>query len=265
MARVALPESRLRARRKRRRTRLAIACGIVVFLLAGALAGASYLPFLQIREVVVSGAQTLEVDIVKEYAQGQLAGRYLLLFPKDNIFLYPKHAIAQGLLSKYPELRAADVGAVNFHTIGVEVAEREPKAKWCTGDVCYLMDQGGVVYGSAYGAEGFVAYRGKTQGSTLPMQYLTPERFEALFALVDALAHNPEAGAVVEAAVDHNNDVFVEFESGFVLKLALDDAGGDVFERFNLALRAQPLAGRPLREVEYLDLRFGDKLYYKLK
>ena len=55
------------------------------------------------------------------------------------------------------------------------------------------------------------------------------------------------------------------FASGFVLKFALSDAGGDVFERFSLALAAEPFLGRSLSDFLYLDLRFGDKLYYKLK
>jgi len=46
---------------------------------------------------------------------------------------------------------------------------------------------------------------------------------------------------------------------------ALSDSGGDVYERFVLALTAEPFEGRSTGDFEYLDLRFGDRLYYKLR
>ncbi len=265
MARVELPQSRLRARRKRRRLRLALVCGAGVLLLFGIVVGLSYLPFLQVREVAVSGTATLATSTIESYIQQQIAGRYAYVFPKRNIFLYPKQAISLGLLAEFPELRAADVHAANFHTIAAEVAEREQKALWCQGEHCYRMDQSGVVYAPAAGGEDLVAYYGRATGERLPRHYLTPESFESLFALVDALSQKPDQGRVQSVYVDAQGDAEAVFTNGFTLKFALGDAGGDVFERFSLALGAEPFLGRALSEFLYLDLRFGDKLYYKLK
>lgn len=266
MARVELPQSRLRARRRRRRSRLVLVCCVGVLLLLGALVGLSYLPFLQIKEVAVSGTTTLATSTLESYIKKEIAGQFAYVFPKKNIFLYPKQAIALGLLAEFPELRAADVHAENFHTIAAEVVEREQKALWCQGDYCYLMDQGGTVYAPAPDvASSLVAYYGEAVGERLPRQYLSAERFESLSALVDALSQKVEQGIVESVYVDAQGDAEAVFDSGFVLKFALADAGGDVFERFTLALGAEPFAGHGLAEFEYLDLRFGDKLYYKLK
>jgi cell division septal protein FtsQ len=265
MARVELPQSRLRARRKRMRVRLAlVSLGALVLLLA-VVVGLSYLPFLQVRDVVVSGTTTLATSTIAGYIEGQIAGHYLLVVPKRNIFIYPKHSIADGLLKKFPELRAADVHAGNFHTIAADVVEREPKALWCESQQCYLMDQGGVVYASAEGTDGFVSYLGYAEGESLPRQYLTPEKFESLFALVDAVSQKLPDTPVETVAIDAQQDAEATLSNGFVVKFALGDAGGDVFERFTLALASGPFAEHSLGDFEYLDLRFGDKLYYKLK
>jgi cell division septal protein FtsQ len=265
MARVELPQSRLRARRKRMRARLAlVSLGGLVLLLA-AVVGLSYLPFLQVRGVEVSGQKTLATSTIAGYIEGQIAGSYLLIIPKRNIFIYPKRAIADGLLKRFPELRAADVHAANFHTIAADVVEREQKALWCQGEQCYLMDQTGVVYAPAGAQEGFVLYRGHTEGESLPRQYLTPDRFESLFALVDAVSQKVPDSPVETVAVDAQLDAEATLRSGFVLKFALGDAGGDVFERFVLALTSGPFLEHALGDFQYLDLRFGDKLYYKLK
>ena len=89
--------------------------------------GLSYLPFLQVREVEVSGTKTLATSTIAAYIEGQIAGHYLLVLPKRNIFIYPKRAIADGLLKRFPELRAADVHAASFHAIAADVVEREQK------------------------------------------------------------------------------------------------------------------------------------------
>jgi len=62
-----------------------------------------------------------------------------------------------------------------------------------------------------------------------------------------------------------NKDVSVRFANSFTLRFALSDAGGDIFERFSLALTSEPMKAHKLSDFQYLDLRFGDKLYYKLK
>jgi cell division septal protein FtsQ len=244
----------------------AVSLGAIA-LLAAIVVGLSYLPFLQIRGVEVSGTKTLATSTIAGYIESQIAGAYLLVIPKRNIFIYPKRAIADGLLKRFPELRAADVHAKNFHTIAADVVEREPKALWCQGGSCYLMDQDGVVYAyaPADAQSSFVRYSGHTEGALLPRQYLTPEKFESLFALADAVSQKVPDSPVETVAVDSNNDAEATLSNGFVLKFALGDAGGDVFERFVLALASGPFAEHALGDFEYLDLRFGDKLYYKLK
>lgn len=227
--------------------------------------GISYIPFVQIRGVAVSGAQTLATSTVANYVESHIAGRYLFVIPKRNIFLYPKDTIADGLLASFPELKVADVHAGDFHTLEVEVVEREPKALWCQGTDCYLMDQEGVVYAPAHERDGFVQYHGSTRGDRLPRQYLNADQFEALFSLVDALSQKVATSRITRVSIDNHADVEAEFDNGFMLKFALGDASGDTFERFSVALTAGPFVEHSLSEFLYLDLRFGDKLYYKLK
>ena len=52
----------------------------------------------------------------------------------------------------------------------------------------------------------------------------------------------------------------MRFVNGFVLKFALNDQAGDIFERFSLALDSAPFGAHQLSEFEYLDLRFGGQV-----
>ena len=99
----------------------------------------------------------------------------------------------------------------------------------------------------------------------MPEQYLAPGAFNSLSALIDAIAQNQPQDVITSVEVDSSNDVHVGFASGFMLLFPLSADGGDVYNRFILALQSDVFAGRTIADFEYLDLRFGNKLYYKLK
>lgn len=247
--------------------RVFLVAGGGVLLLFGLIAGASHIPALLIGDIRISGSETVASSTLRLKAEGYLKGSYAFVFPKRNIFLYPKHEIRNSLLDTYPVLASADVHAVDFHTIAVNVVERHPRALWCNESRCYLMDENGVVYAEAptFSEPIYISYSGEASGAGLPKQYLTPTQFQSLSALVDAIAQRLPEEQAFAVHVDGVHDVGVLFESGFRIVFPLFDQGGDIFERFTLALKSEPLTQNPLSAFEYLDLRFGDKLYYKLK
>ena len=234
--------------------------GMVLLLLVLLGMGAVVLsraPFLRITTVMVEGAETLAAERVAEFVEKEFAGRYWGLFAKNNIFLYPKGSLIAALLAEYPVLRSAQLRAADFHTVSVSVVERHPRAIWC-GSVCYLMDEDAVTYAPApvFSEPVYIVYRGER---------LSAEEFRALSTLVDAVSKLQAQDKVEIVAVDAERDVRVGFASGFELLFALSEAGGDVFERFSLVLVAEPFQHRTLADFEYLDLRWGYKLYYKVR
>jgi len=271
VARVALPESKIKARRKRRRI---IALSLAVLCVAVLCAGFVWLAnasFAQISTIEISGAQTIATSTIEQKVKAQLVGSYLYLFPKNNILFYPNRAIESVLVGSIPAIASVSVHAENFHTISVSIVERHPKAVWCGSDPhnpqpCFLMDESGRAYGAAldFSNNVYTRYFGSLT-SNAPKQYLSPSEFRSLSALVDTVATSQKTMKLVSVFVDQNRDVYVVFDSGFTLLFALSADGGDVYQRFTLALQSEPFKSHALSEFEYLDLRFGDKLYYKLK
>lgn len=268
MARVDLPQSRLRTRRRRRRWLLGGALALALLLILGGLAWASRAPFLRVTSVQVIGAQAVASTSIAQFAWDELSGAYGWLFARNNIFLYPRQTIAGQLLLQNPSLRAVDVHAQDFHTVVIKVTERTPVALWCD-TYCYYMDEQGFVYAPAPqdGTPAYISYQGPIATTTEVglRQYLTTEEFQSLAALMAALAQKMPDNPVGQVAVDDNLDTRVYFQNSFLLMFNLKDDGGDVFERFILALSSDVFKDKTTADFEYLDLRFGDKLYYKLK
>ncbi len=275
MARPAVSSGRLKRRRRNRRYLIGGGAFFALVLIIAGLAWLSHASFLRVTDVMVTGTQSLPTSTLADYARKQMEGSYLLLFAKDDIFLYPRASIQAGLLKQYPTLRQVDVHAKDFHTVEVAVAERQPVALWCpsagSGQAggCLYMDEGGLIYAPAptYNDNPYISYSGPVATTTEPRlrQFLTSERFQSLAALVAALAQKEPNDPLTKVAVDDSLDARAYFSDGFVLIFSLKDDGGDVFQRFNLALQSDAFTGKTLSDFEYLDLRFGDKLYYKAK
>ncbi|HVV14907.1 MAG TPA: hypothetical protein VHD55_00675 [Candidatus Paceibacterota bacterium] len=272
MARVQLPVSKLKARKRRRRV-LAL-----VFALAGALALAAgaialtWAPFLRIQKLEVAGVSSVNKELVEEQIRKSLSGAYWGVFPRDNIFLYSKAEMRARLLSQFPVFASASLSSEGFDGLRVDLVERKPAALWCgegpeLSGSCLTLDESGAAYTLAADFSGsvYARYTGALPQGPLPRQFLAPEQFRGLAAFVSELSGKLSSTSISVVAVGGDGDVQVVCENGFRLVFSLDDNGADVLERFALALTAGPFATHKLSDFEYLDLRFGDKLYYKLK
>jgi len=232
-------------------------------------------PLVRVATIDISGVESVTMAELREAVRNKLSGTYLFVIPKDSIFFYPKRTIEQSLIERFPELKSVAVRAENFDTLAVAVAERSPQALWCGAGAsstgCVLMDEGGVVYAPAadFSGDAYVQYFGTVTpllaGAPLATQYLTEKNYRELSALVVAIGETQKDDPIGQVVVDENNDVRIYFWKDFLLIFSLNDNSADVYERFTLALTAEPFTTHALPDFEYLDLRFGDKLYYKLK
>src|SRR6185437_9408778 len=268
MARVSLPQSKIKARRKKRRIALASMVGAALLVILALVVWLCNASFLRITTLNAS-------DIANETLQ-DIAGSYLYVFPKNNIFLYPKFKTEADLAQQMPTIAKVTVEAKDFHTLQVVVTERARKALWCGGSAadagpCFWLDQDGVAYAAASdlslsleATSSYEKYYGALTGNT-PQNYLTPDQFHSLSALVDALEQKQLNNPITSIEVDGAGDVRVTFADNFVLIFSLSDAGADVYSRFLLVLGSDAFAGHSLADFAYLDLRFGDKVYYKLR
>lgn len=273
--RVQLPESKLRRKRRIMRTRLAIVLGVLAVVLFGVVVGLSWLPYIRIHAITVSGQTTLSEDTLRSFTADKISGRSLFIFPKNNILSYAREDIRKKILAEFPQVRQVSIRAKNPQTVEVSVTERTPQSLWCdilpTNNPCLLMDGNGFAYVPEAGSStaALIRYTGNastTPGYTaavVPRQFLTPEQFIPLQALVSAISENQKDNPVLEVAVDEHGDVAARFANNFILKFVLAEAGKDVYQRYTIALSSAPFVGKSTGDFEYLDLRFGDKLYFK--
>lgn len=266
----ALPPSKLRERRRRARAWRFAALGALALLLFCAAVGFFHIKAFLVRDVRIAGASTVPAEDIERVVREELSGRYFFVFPKNNAFIYSDAALSARLAREFPKLNHIDVSLENFHAIAVSVTERSPSALFCGASFdeplvpCLFMDEEGVAYEAApeFSDNAYMRFYG---GKALAPgdRYLSLEEYRPLFVLAEAMKGAGLSPARVE--VDDNGDVLLVDQSGASVRFTMRQKPEDLLKALTAARESEALAGKSFEEIEYLDLRFGNRLYYKAR
>jgi hypothetical protein len=273
--------SKLRARRRKL---LFIRTGIAIFaavLIIGGFSLVSKLKMLSVSAVTFSGNQVVTNTELQEVVDMSLRGNYLGLFSKRNILLFPKKHILASVADAFPRIQTADLELEDTNSIRITVEERKPHALWCDHVAlldedqirkgCYFMDDHGLIFAPApyFSGSVFFRYFGAVKGEPVGLRYLSEDMFKALELLRQDLAEIDIPVAGIE--VKDNNEIEILFtqsvkqgaaRTGKILA-TMNDLGR-TFENVETFVRESRVSDRKfLDNVEYIDVRFGNKVFYK--
>jgi len=127
------------------------------------------------------------------------------------------------------------------------------------------MDDGGFVFAEneATSSPHEYVFEGGVATSSRPIgQSFVPAHLPGILVLLQTLSQAglPPTGA----SVDNEQDFSVPLQNGFYVKASFGEDAGLLVKNLQLVLSSDALQGKQA-EIEYIDLRFGDKVYYKLK
>jgi cell division septal protein FtsQ len=261
----------LRARRRRARLAWIVGALILCAALVYGVHWVSYLPFLNIASIEVSGAHDIPTELVRTYADSVIHDGSYHFLSRSNIFLYPKQALARDIVADFPGIHAAEVSrdGVFSQRLSIRIEERQPFAQWCEGESCFVLDDGGYIYSSLDASStaplpNAYIFSGPLASSTPPIgQTFIPGHMPGVVALLTILQQ--QTGLVPQTiSVADEQDFTIHFVSGFDLKASFGADAATLARNLRLVLGSDALAGKE-DQVEYIDLRFGDRVFYKLK
>ena len=267
--------SPLRARRQKLRV---VAILFFVALLGALIYGVSYISYLPrytISAIDVTGATTVPAPMVSEYVQSQLFTGAHPFLSSANIFLYHRVGLQNEIVGYFPRIKSATITRDSLFstTLHVAIVERESYARWCTDVInstdCYQMDSDGYIFAQSPEATSTVTYTtsyifgGAISTSTSPItQSFESAHISGIVALLKKLT---DAGyRPTGATVTNDQDFVVNLADGFAIKASFGEDSSTVVHNLQLVLGSTVLANKK-DTIEYVDLRFGDRVYYKLK
>ena len=264
-------EEFLRKRRKKRLIITGIICVSVVLFVA-LIAYIFHRPQIRIHDIELSGEVLLTKDEVKEETLYYLNGSYLWLFPKDSFFLYPKGSLENFLREHFQRIDTISISKKDWQTITIKITERKPFAIWCSGDPisnnCFFMDVNSTIFSQApnFSGDAYFKYYGLLNtDSPIGMEYIAST---TVFTQISQFAQNvKDIGIHPQYIVAKDQGQFsVILSGGGEIYFDVKEPVEKLTENLVSLLKSPDL--KPNGDnlpVQYIDLRYGNKLFYKLK
>ncbi|MEI6588057.1 MAG: FtsQ-type POTRA domain-containing protein [Candidatus Moraniibacteriota bacterium] len=229
--------------------------------------------YLTITDIRISGLNKLEEAPIRNAIESELRGKYLVSINKDNLIVFSGKKTTEMLLNDFKRIRAVRINKRFPNGLIVTIEERKLSMLFCSSGNCYVLNE----KGGAYGALNF---------ST---EELEKENLVTL---------NDLSGVQIDAEINHLESSFQEFilklektvldSTGIVLKKQYETPSrmsGDLkvetedgwkiyfsesvgIEREILMLRAavvDKIEKERQKDLEYVDLRIANKVFYKFK
>lgn len=219
--------------------------------------------FMQIKNIEILGAETVSVENLKATALSRTSGNYFFIIPKTNILFLNKQELADTLLTTFLRLEKAEINKQYFSkNIVLKIKERSTDFLWCArSEECFYMNKSGLIFERAENLGSKFIFKGILTGDPIMQNFATADKIQNYLGFVEKFK---DSG--IEAT-------YINIESSD--KGVLSTSIGEVFfspEEVDLVVVAQNVlllideikAKNPSFVFEYIDARFGNKMFYKL-
>lgn len=121
-----------RKRDRSHRNRKWEAAALVVVLLLGGMIYVARQSFAHYRDIAVSGNKGVSQEVIRERVQTYMDSRVLGIIPRASVFAFRDNALAREVSAQDIRIRDVAVATSIFsHRVEIIITEYEPWARWC--------------------------------------------------------------------------------------------------------------------------------------
>lgn len=199
--------------------------------------------------------------------QKEISGKKFGFVPANNFLFFNKIKVVTALLAQEPSFKDFSVKySPSEQSLSIDGQARQPVGTVCIQDECYSLDENGIVFPKSETEEETVLFNLKDSNApeiNLGEQVL-PEKlvdFVLSFKRINSQKIKIKSVTIEE---DYLNAGFLKIvtEKSWFLLVLFDSSPEAVSENLELILREE-IKDNQMR-LEYIDLRYKDKAYYKL-
>jgi len=255
-------EKLLRRKRLRRYWKISL-IGISVVVLVYAASFWSKHPSVEIIKIVVRGNKYVETEYIEDVVKKYLDGKLLFIFNRDNHLLLSKSSIANGLEELLP-VKEIRIKMHNIHTIELDVIEHKPWGLYCVEE-CYYVNKEGLIFFPApqYVLEDLVRLDAILEGDVLGQIFVKSELFDRLTQMVDLLLKIDVE--VSKISTEDFKTFHLSTKNGPYLLVDNRDSPIEIVNNLKTTLEQESIHDVQFQNLEYVDLRFEGKAYYKIR
>lgn len=260
--------SQLKEKRRRKKIirRWFIGIGILIFL--ALISYVSHLPKLSVESVVISENSFVNDSETIDRINGVLDGRHLFLFSKRNFLLIPRSKIKE-IVTEDIAVKNVDINLNGLKQISVEIEEYEGVLKWCGNSYlnpgsCYLINNLGVVFANDIFVDVPVIYGiFENEENIIGKEIMELGDFVNLTSFATNLT---ELNIHVDYIDTEDGETFAihTTESPYIL-ITNYISSEDLLNNLNTVIETEEINEAQFDNIEYIDLRFDNRVFYQLR
>jgi len=237
-----------------------IICAGVIILVASFL----YAPPLRIHVYFVEGTEFISAEQIETAARAELSRSHFLIVPGNHIFFLSEETLTQALFEMF-RLDQLEVHRAG-RTLEIRVAEKLSRAIWKTNQGFYVIDEHGVVLNEINELPAdspLIVIRSlRNEPVVAGQSVMEPDVMERILDLLLTLRQSPLQPTSLEIDSLEVHFLRVNLEDGFAVFFDPTMDTKEQYERLVNVLRAE--SADP-SSYEYVDVRFGERVYIKNK
>lgn len=242
---------------------------VYLFIAASAVYGFVYLANLskfRIKNIEPQGDNKILNEEIKESVAQIITGNYYKVLPKDNILLIPRAEIEAALLKEFPRIETVEVGTELPDKILIKFEERKQEALLCYGKECGFLDKNGFVFEKAPYFSGdayikFIDEQGGDASLAIGKNIIEASAFVGVMEFIELAGKEK----VVINKVLIKGDGFFHLITKEGWSILINEKNDPLLTLENLLLSLSEKIKERRKTLDYIDLRFGNKIYFKFK
>ena len=240
--------------------------GIAVVLVLGFVGyGIVFSSVFQIREIQVVGSKKIPPEDLKDIVQNVIHHQ-IVFWESQSIFLADVASIRERITQELVHIATVSATRKFPNSIIVQVQERKSVGIWCEGEKCFHIDREGIAFeqGEANQEKVLVVSEGTPKNISLGDQVLEKQHLRSILEIAGEFERNLEISIerfLVPAEMDK---LTVRTTEGWEVYFDLQGDVTDQIFNFGLVLKEQ-IQEEGTKNLEYVDVRFGNRVYYKYR
>ena len=219
----------------------------------------------QIKEIKISNGQGLLLQDVQNKIQNQIEQR-ILFFPSRSIFLVNLKQIGQIVLKQFPQIAKISLKREFPNVLRIKIEQRKPAAIFYQDQEYFLIDKKGIIFEKFFRNELEILkiknleQQGKLElGDVAVKQGLMTKILEIKEKLKENLEISSKQFSII-------SDKKIEIKTEEDWKIFFNPEHNISLQIFNLEIvLKQEISLDKRGNLEYIDLRWGNEIFYKYR
>jgi cell division septal protein FtsQ len=223
--------------------------------------------FFKIKNINIEGLERTQVEMINNLVKIQTTQKRFLIFPENNLIFFNLEDLRQTLNQEF-RFKEVQIFKKFPKTIQLEIKERSPAFIWRQKNInIFSDDQGCLIKEAVISDKAFFKY--PILESELEIEYLgsndcldlDQHYFNALIELFELLLSHQDLTPARFILSNERNSLIMDLANGPNIIFNTKD---DLLKQINkLIIISQEQSDEEFLRLEYIDLRFGDLIYFK--